>query len=117
MDITILERKIKMNNAYINILHRLCDSYKKYFRYIWVMFSLLGCYMMSYIEISYNAENKTELIYLCIFVIYLLWYTYPKPKNEYLYSIPLFLYIIGYYVIHWSSICEVTKVFWHGIFG
>jgi len=99
-----------------NILHKLWSFYKKYFQYIWTMFGILGCYMMSHIKITVK-DDKTEITCLCLFVIYLLWYMYPKPKNEYLCSIPLFLYIIGYYIIHWNSICEVTKILWNGIFG
>lgn len=80
------------------------------------MFGLLACYMMSHVKITVR-DNITGIICSGLFVIYLLWYTYPKPKNEYLSSIPLFLYVIGYYVIHWDSICEVTNVLWNGIFG
>ena len=114
MDITISERKMKMNNT--NIFKRLKVLYMRYFKYLWYIFWILCFYMASNIQIS-ATKNRTEIICLWLFAIYLFWYLYPKPKNEYLYSIPLFLYIIGYYVIHWNSICDVTKVFWHGIFG
>lgn len=113
MDMAISERKMKMKNiSTYNILYTL---YKKYFRHLWGIFGLLAYYMMSHIKITVK-DDITETTCLCLFVIYLLWYMYPKLKNEYLCSIPLFLYIIGYYIIHWSSICEVTKIFWNGIF-
>ena len=86
------------------------------FEYIWAVFWILSCYMTIHIEITVK-DDMTEIVYLCLFAVYLLWYMYPKPKNKYLCSIPLFLYIVGYYIIHWDSICEVTKVLWHGIFG
>lgn len=105
---------MKMTN--INGLHKLWDFYKKCFNYIWGIFCILSCYMASHIQITVKGDNNTEIICLCLFVVYLLWCTC-HSKNEYLYSIPLFLYIIGYYIIHWNSICEVTKVLWNGIFG
>ena len=111
---TILERKMKMTN--ISVLYKLWILYKKYFRFIWVIFGILGCYMLSYIGITIKGDNNTEIICLWIFVMYLLWCTY-RPKDEYLYSIPLFLYVIGYYVIHGGSLCEITQVLWQGILG
>ncbi len=99
-----------------SIYNMLCTLYKKSFECIWAVFWILSCYMASHIKITVK-DDKTEITCLCLFVIYLLWYIYPKPKNKYLYSIPLFLYIIGYYIIHWASIREVTKFFWNGIFG
>ena len=114
MDLTTGRKKMKMKN--ISIYNMLYALYKKFFECIWAVFWILSCYMMSHIKITVK-DDKTEITCLCLFVIYLLWYMYPKPKNEYLCSIPLFLYIIGYYIIHWNSICEVTKILWNGIFG
>jgi len=114
MDIIILERKMRMTS--ISVFKILTEFYKKCFTYLYCIFWVLSCFMVSHIQITVKGDNNTEIICLCLFVIYLLWYIY-YPKNKYLYSIPLFLYIIGYYIIHWDSICEVTKVLWNGIFG
>lgn len=107
------EVMMNSNNFFIG---KIWKVYTKYFRYICIIFDVLGLYMFSHVQIMVDA-NSYELIGILLFIAYLLWYTYPKPKNKQLYSIPLFLYIIGYYIINWDSICEVTKVLWHGIFG
>ena len=99
-----------------SIYNMLCTLYKKSFEYIWAVFWILSCFMASHIQITVK-DNKAEIVCLCLFTIYLIWYIYPTHKNKYLYSIPLFLYITVYYIIHWNSIFNVAKILWHGVFG
>ena len=106
---------MKMTNS--NILKILKYFYKNLFTYLSGIFWVVSCLMASHIQITVKSTDKAEIICLCLFASYLFWYTYYKPKNRYLYGIPLYLYVIGYYVIRWDSICEVANVFWKGIFG
>lgn len=90
--------------------------YVKYFNVIEILLYIALCLMVSHMKI---INNRTIWSILCLWVvtIYFLWYIYPKPKNKYIYGIPLFLYAIGYYILHWNSIFNITKTIWNGIFG
>ena len=78
------------------------------------IFDIAALIMM--LNFAVQPNEWLAIICLGIFILYFAWYDI-YAKNKKLAFIPLFLYIVGYYVIHWNSILEVTKVLWYGIFG
>jgi len=95
----ILKRKRKMSSLYI---------VGKRFWYIilYIAFVLMDIHFMV-------AQSGTiATVCLLLFVLYLMWYTYPKPKNEKISIIPLYLCVTLYYAAYGNEIYEIVKVLW-----
>ena len=85
------------------------------YKFFDIIFCIAVFIMMCHIKVNINSH--LTLIFLWVFVLCLIWYTYPNsPKNN-MVIIPLWLCVIGYYVIYWDSIFGIFHFFRDVFFG
>ena len=86
----------------------------KLYSFFDIIFYIVSLFMIMHFGIVKNGW--LSIMCLWMFILYHVWWDI-SAKNKNAALIPLYLYVIGYYVIRWDSICEVANVFWKGIFG
>ena len=90
----------------------LWNFYIKYFRHFYGIFCIFTLIMALHFKIILS-QSQTALICFWVFLIYFIGMDI-YAKNKPLSLLPVFGYLIGYYIIYWSSICEMLSVLWHG---
>ena len=86
----------------------------KYEKCFDIIFYILSLIMMFHFKVE--SEGWTAIICLCLFILYFMWYDI-YAKNKKIAIIPLWLYLIGYYIINWDTMQRVFDFWEYILFG
>lgn len=86
----------------------------KYEKIHWILF----CIALLPLSCDFIVEKRGWLAISCLWLLllYLMWYDVYASKKKFA-IIPIWLYIIGYYIIYWDSMLDVFRFFWDILFG
>ena len=86
----------------------------KYEKYLDIIFYIASLLMMFHFTVE--SDGWPAIICLWIFILYFMWYDI-YAKNKKLAIIPLWLYLIGYYIINWATMLKVFDFWRYILFG
>ena len=78
----------------------------KYYKFLDIIFYIAILIMAFHLNVT--SEGWIPIICLWLFLLYFLWYDM-YANNKKLAVIPLWLYLIVYYVINWKTMYEILK--------
>ena len=88
------------------------NKFEKYFDVILCLALLV---MVFHFKVT-SEDSYISIICLCLFGLYFIWYEYFSEKKK-IAIIPLWLYLIGYYIINWDTMLDVLDFFKYILFG
>ena len=98
-----------------SVLQYIILFYERYFSLFFGFFCILSAIMLLHTA-SALRNSRVAAVCMWLFIFYFMWYDI-YAKNKKIAIIPLLLYLLGYYIINWTTMCEVFQFFGHLISG
>lgn len=96
-------------------MRALWNFYNNHFRYFEIICIVFALVMMLHFKIMLR-QDQTALICFLVFLVYFISADL-YAKNRPVALLPVWIYLISYYIINWATFCEMIRVLWNVFLG